>query len=95
MVESGVERVSDGIHTRPTLSPGASYKLIVVCAGTGAAEIEFTPADAGPKSPVPCDQSAVVERLLAPRTKEPLRLGVRAEPGATGMVAWQINKVAR
>lgn len=75
MAESGVERVSDGIHTQPTLTPGASY--------------------AAPKSPVPCDGSAVVERLTAPKAQEPLRLDVRAKPGATGMLAWQINTVAR
>lgn len=91
-VESGVERVSDGVHTQPELSPGASYQLIVVCAGSGTAEIEFTPADAGPRKAVPCDVSPVVERLTPRQSKEALRLDVRGKPGATGMMAWRLNK---
>lgn len=96
MVESGVERVSDGIHSRPTLTPGTTYKLTVVCAGSGTAEIEFTPAAVGPKRSVPCDGSAVSERLKAPKELKPqqesLRLDVRGRPGATGMMAWRISK---
>lgn len=86
---SGVERVSDGVHTQPGLTPGATYKLTVVCAGSGAAVIEFTPPDAGPKKPVPCDQSLVFTRLTA---EKELRLDVRGERGATGMIAWRIDK---
>src|SRR6266545_3218585 len=33
MVESGVERVSEGVHTQPDLAKGTTYKLTVVCAG--------------------------------------------------------------
>ncbi|MEU5531903.1 hypothetical protein [Streptomyces sp. NPDC020362] len=90
MVESGVERVSDGVHTQPDLSQGAIYKLAVVCAGKGTAEIAFTPAVAGSKKPVPCDQSVVFERLTA---KGSLRLDIQGGSGATGMIAWRINKV--
>lgn len=54
MVESGVERVTEGIHTRPTLDDGAGYRLTVVCVGKGEAEIAFSPAGAarGGWSPV-------------------------------------------
>lgn len=96
LVESGTERVSDGIHSQPTLTPGITYKLTVVCAGSGAAEIEFTPAGAGPRKSVPCDGSAVFERLMAPKELKPeeesVRLDVRGRPGATGMMAWRISR---
>ncbi|MGW6906505.1 hypothetical protein [Streptomyces sp. NPDC054940] len=96
MVESGTERVSDGIHSQPTLTPGTTYKLTVVCAGSGTAEIEFTPAEVGPRKSVPCDGSAVFERLRVPKELKPeeefVRLDVRGKPGATGMMAWRISK---
>ncbi|MEH0521587.1 hypothetical protein QBA38_21685 [Streptomyces stelliscabiei] len=42
MVESGVERVSDGVHTQPSLAKDATYKVAVVCSGKGDTEIVFT-----------------------------------------------------
>ncbi|MFJ3333074.1 hypothetical protein [Streptomyces sp. NPDC086766] len=90
MVESGVERVSDGVHTQPSLTQGKTYKLTVACAGKGTAEIVLTPSSAGEKKPVPCDQSVVFERI---KPKASLRLDVVGKPGASGMVAWRINKV--
>ncbi|OIK24140.1 hypothetical protein VT52_029075 [Streptomyces malaysiense] len=89
MVESGVERVSDGVHTRPDLAQGTDYKLTVVCAGKGAAEIVVAPSGAGGKKAVPCDGSVVFERLTAEGT---LKVDVQGEPGAAGMIAWRINK---
>lgn len=47
LVEAGVERVTDGIHTEPGLSKGKTYRLDLVCAGSGSAELEFVPANAG------------------------------------------------
>ncbi|MGW2866532.1 hypothetical protein ACWDD4_42980, partial [Streptomyces sp. NPDC001205] len=47
MVESGVERVSEGIHTEPVLGKGATYRLNLACAGKGSAQLLFTPASAG------------------------------------------------
>ncbi|MEU0033604.1 MULTISPECIES: hypothetical protein [unclassified Streptomyces] len=88
MVESGTERVSDGVHTRPDVAEGAAYELTVVCAGKGDAEIEFTPAGAGSKKPVRCDGSVVFERFTA---RGSLRLDVRGKPGSTGMIAWRID----
>lgn len=90
MVESGAERVSDGVHTQPHLTDGTPYRLTVVCAGHGAAEIAFTPHDAGSTTPVPCDGSVTFERLTG---KSSVRLDVRGKPSATGMIAWRINKV--
>ncbi|MGW7042398.1 hypothetical protein ACWGDT_06705 [Streptomyces avermitilis] len=90
MVESGVERVSDGVHTQPDLAQGVSYKLSVVCAGKGDMEIVFTPTSAGSKESVPCDRSVVFERFVG---KDSLRLDVQGKPGMTGMIAWRINKV--
>lgn len=90
MVESGVERVTEGIHTRPTLDAGAGYKLTVVCVGKGEAEIVFSPAGTGSGRMVPCDRSLVFERLTG---RSGLALDVRGRPDAAGMVAWRIEKV--
>ncbi|MFG2439629.1 hypothetical protein [Streptomyces sp. NPDC048508] len=89
MVESGAERVSDGVHTQPGLTDGTPYRLTVVCAGHGAAEIAFTPHDAGSTKAVPCDGSVTFERLTG---KSSVRLDVQGKPNATGMIAWRINK---
>lgn len=89
-VVSGVERVSDGVHTEPGLPPSGTYKLTVVCAGKGRAEITFTPAGAGSVKQVPCDGSVVFERFISLRS---LRLDVRGKPGATGVMAWRIDRV--
>jgi hypothetical protein len=89
MVESGVERVSDGVHTRPDLANGTTYKVTVACAGKGSAEIAFTPAVSS-KQPVPCDGSVVFERFTA---KDSLRIDVQGNPGSKGMIAWRINKI--
>ncbi|MFM9457635.1 hypothetical protein [Streptomyces europaeiscabiei] len=90
MVESGVERVSDGAHTQPGLAEDVTYEVAVVCAGKGDAEIVFTPAAAGSRKLVPCDGTVVLQRFAA---KESLRLDVQGKPGATGMIAWRINEV--
>ncbi|MER6327937.1 hypothetical protein ABT298_01185 [Streptomyces sp. NPDC001034] len=89
MVESGVERVPDGVHTRPGPAHGTAYELTVVCAGKGTAEIVVAPSGAGRKKAVPCDGSAVVERLAA---TGPLKVDIQGEPGAAGMIAWRINR---
>jgi hypothetical protein len=90
MVESGVERVSDGIHTQPDLPKGRSYKLAVVCAGEGKAKIVFTPSKAAAEKTVPCDRSVVFERFMS---SEALRIDVQGDVQATGMIAWRINTV--
>ncbi|MEV6938688.1 hypothetical protein AB0N19_30795 [Streptomyces sp. NPDC051132] len=90
MIESGVERVSDGIHTQPDLSAGRSYKLTVVCAGKGDADIVFTPGKAAASKSVPCDGSVVFERFTSSKA---LRIDVEGKAQATGMMAWRINSV--
>lgn len=90
MVESGVERISDGIYTRPDLSAGRTYKLTMVCAGKGAAEIVFAPRKAVARKTVPCDRSVVFERFTGMKA---LRIDVQRDSRATGMIAWRINTV--
>jgi hypothetical protein len=88
MVESGVERVSDGIHTQPALPEGRSYKLTVVCAGEGKAKIVFTPSKTAAEKTVPCDRSVVFERFVS---SEAVRIDIQGDAQATGMIAWRIN----
>lgn len=88
MVESGVERVSDGVHTQPVLSPGRSYELTVVCAGRGEARIVFTPGGTAAEKTLPCDRSVVFERFVS---SEGVRIDVRGDAQASGMIAWRIN----
>ncbi|MBC2866885.1 hypothetical protein H1R13_18480 [Streptomyces mexicanus] len=80
--------MSDGIHTQPSLSQGKVYNLNLVCAGAGSAQLTFTPASAGPKTTLPCDQSVVQQRLTA---HPPLRIDVEGTKGSTGVIAWQID----
>ncbi|WP_250399488.1 hypothetical protein [Streptomyces cellostaticus] len=88
LVEAGVERVTDGIHTEPGLSKGKTYRLNLVCAGSGSAQLEFVPANAGSKAAVPCDESVVQQRITADRL---VRINVDGAKGATGVIAWQID----
>ncbi|WP_405871229.1 MULTISPECIES: hypothetical protein [unclassified Streptomyces] len=90
MVASGLERVSDGLHTAPGLSAGTTYRLSVVCAGTGTAAIEFIPASAAAGKPVTCDGTPVWQRFTA---KHAQRVDVDGDQGATGMIAWRIDHV--
>lgn len=89
MVEAGAERVTDGIHTQPTLNQGKTYKLNLVCMGSGNAHLTLTPAGTGPKAEVPCDQSVVQQRITA--HKLPVRIDVDGAKGSTGVIAWQID----
>lgn len=85
---AGAERVTDGIHTETVLSKGKTYKLNLVCIGTGSAQLSYTPASTGPKTSVPCDQSLVQQRITG---SGPVRLNVDPASGATGVIAWQID----
>ncbi|MGV9249777.1 hypothetical protein [Streptomyces sp. NPDC003710] len=91
MIEAGAERVTDGIHTEPTLKQGKSYKLNLVCFGSGNAHLTFTPTNTGSKAEVPCDQSVVEQRITA--HKLPVRIDVDGAKGSTGVIAWQIDTV--
>ncbi|MGW1393127.1 hypothetical protein ACWD6Q_15785 [Streptomyces nigra] len=90
LVEAGVERVADGVHTEPGLSEGKAYRLHLVCAGSGSARLRFEPAGAGAATTVPCDGSAVQRRLTG---DELVRIDVAGAKGATGVIAWQIDAV--
>ncbi|MCL7425331.1 hypothetical protein [Streptomyces sp. YS415] len=88
LVEAGVERVSDGIHTEPGLSKDKAYRLNLVCVGSGSARLEFVPAKAGTEASVPCDESVVQQRITGDK---PVRINVDGAKGSTGVIAWQID----
>ncbi|WP_231905640.1 hypothetical protein [Streptomyces davaonensis] len=88
LVEAGVERVSDGIHTEPGLSKGKTYRLNLVCAGSGSAQVRFVPTQAGTAASVPCDESVVQQRITG---DELVRINVNGAEGSTGVIAWQID----
>ncbi|MET8245991.1 hypothetical protein ABZV31_17160 [Streptomyces sp. NPDC005202] len=88
MVEAGAERVADGIHTEPSLSEGKTYRLNLVCVGSGSAQLTFTPASTGTETKVPCDQSVVQQRITV---HKPIRIDVDGAKGSTGVIAWRID----
>ncbi|WP_280876129.1 hypothetical protein [Streptomyces pseudovenezuelae] len=91
MVASGVERVSDGLHTEPGLTKGTQYRLTVVCVGSGTADIRFTPKSAPATNPVVCDGSATLQRFTV--AGPPFRIDVSGRAGATGMIGWRVDRV--
>ncbi|MER8017489.1 hypothetical protein ACIQ7S_04360 [Streptomyces griseoluteus] len=90
MVEAGAERVADGIHTEPALSRGRTYRLSLVCAGSGSAQLTLTPVNTGPQTKVPCDQTVVQQRVTV---HDRLRIDVDGTKGSTGVIAWQIDTI--
>ncbi|WP_345497413.1 hypothetical protein [Streptomyces racemochromogenes] len=89
-VESGLERVADGVHARSALARGRIYKVSVACVGAGT--VELTIGDEGPPQAVPCDgvrASRPVQDL-----PDVLPVDITAAAGATGMVARQITAVS-
>ncbi|WP_432043120.1 hypothetical protein [Streptomyces cadmiisoli] len=88
-MEAGVERVTDGIPTEPLLAKGRTYRLNVVCACKGSAQLRFTPPNSGDKATVPCDGSVVQQRI---RAVAPSRIDGNGDTGASGMIAWQMDK---
>ncbi|MET7981582.1 MULTISPECIES: hypothetical protein [unclassified Streptomyces] len=90
MVEAGVERVNDGIHTEPTLREGRTYRLNLVCTGSGSARLTFVPVSAGKETEVPCDQSVVQQRITMHKR---VHIDVDGTKGSTGMIAWQIDAI--
>ncbi|MFE2646462.1 hypothetical protein ACFXDO_28460 [Streptomyces nigra] len=67
-----------------------THRLHLVCAGSGSARLRFEPASAGAMATVPCDGSAVQQRLTG---DELVRIDVAGAKGATGVIAWQIDAV--
>ena len=88
-VASGLERASEGLYTEPGLAAGTRYRLTVVCAGIGTVAIDFAAAGGAAKKPVPCDGNAVRERSTAKRAQ---RVDVSGGHGATGVIAWRIDR---
>ncbi|MGA4849670.1 hypothetical protein ACOBQB_26695 [Streptomyces sp. G5(2025)] len=90
-VESGLERVGDGIHARPKLRPGTVYEVVVACAGKG--RIDLSIAGKGPTHrTVDCDGVPTTARTTGARDE--LRLDATGRSGAAGMVGWRISEVA-
>ncbi|MFJ6832499.1 hypothetical protein [Streptomyces sp. NPDC091209] len=90
MIEAGAERVDDGVHTEPTLSEGKTYRLDLVCLGSGSARLTFVPADTGTETKVPCDRSVVQQRITV---HKPVHIDVDGAEGSTGVIAWRIDTV--
>ncbi|WRZ92856.1 hypothetical protein OHB54_29705 [Streptomyces sp. NBC_01007] len=88
MVEAGVERVADGIHTEPTLSEGRTYRLDLVCVGGGSARLALSPVSTGTETEVPCDRSVVQQRITVHKQ---VRVDVDGVKGSTGVIAWRID----
>ncbi len=88
LLEGGSERVVDGIHTRPELGKGKTYRLVVTCVGRGNAHLTIAPTTSGSDAPVPCDQSVVQQRI---KGDDEVRIDVSGAKGSTGVLAWQIN----
>ncbi|MFJ4785890.1 hypothetical protein [Streptomyces sp. NPDC088794] len=91
MVESGIERVSEGIHTEPGLTPGATYRLTLVCDGSGVADVDFTPKSTPAPKPVVCDGAMSAQRFTAATAS--LHIDVQGRSGATGMIGWRVDRV--
>ncbi|MER7623724.1 hypothetical protein [Streptomyces sp. NPDC126503] len=85
-VESGLERVRDGVHHRSPLTRGTSYTVSVVCAGTGTVTVVV---DRTTLRPAVCDTVPVHHRV--DHAPAQLPLSVTGAPGSTGMIAWRIT----
>ncbi|MFF0224365.1 hypothetical protein [Streptomyces sp. NPDC004629] len=88
MVAAGAERVSDGIHTEPGLSAGRTYRLSLVCFGSGSARLAVTPEST--RTPVPCDQSVIQRRITVNKR---VRIDVNSTNGSSGVIAWRIDAI--
>ncbi|WP_053650013.1 MULTISPECIES: hypothetical protein [unclassified Streptomyces] len=84
-VESGLERVREGVHNLSPLKKGMAYKVSVVCVGTGNVKVVI--ADQAPRS-VPCDGVPAGRRVENAPARLPI--DITAMSGATGTVAWQV-----
>ncbi|MEV5435128.1 hypothetical protein AB0K80_03690 [Streptomyces sp. NPDC052682] len=85
-VESGLERVTEGIHTRPELEQGKSYHLVVACAGKGAVRIVVQGQSSREAA---CDGATDRQRITGKRGR--LAIDVEGVKDSAGMVAWRIT----
>jgi hypothetical protein len=91
-VESGLERASDGIHTRSVLSNGKSYTLAVVCSGAGKVRLTVTMKHPA-RQTVACDSVPVRQRI----TDAPAQIEIDVDglAGSSGIVGWRIDELAK
>ncbi|MFF8830812.1 hypothetical protein [Streptomyces sp. NPDC015131] len=85
-VESGLERVADGVHRNSALTPGKEYKLSVACIGQGRMKIAVQDKE----GELSCDAVPWVQRIQ--QAPGQLPIDITADAGASGMVAWQITR---
>ncbi|GAA2787105.1 hypothetical protein [Streptomyces showdoensis] len=85
-VESGLDRVVEGVHHLSRLKAGKDYQVFVACVGKGTVKIVL--AGQAPRTAA-CDGRPVGESVR--NAPEELRLDITAVGGATGMVAWQLH----
>ncbi|GAA0640484.1 hypothetical protein GCM10009535_16900 [Streptomyces thermocarboxydovorans] len=89
-VESGFERVNDGIHTRSALSKGESYSLSVVCSGRGTVQVTVT-AERSVERTVTCDGVPVRQRITDAPAE--MKIDVDGLPGSSGIAGWRIDEL--
>ncbi|MFF8406813.1 hypothetical protein ACF06P_34945 [Streptomyces sp. NPDC015684] len=90
LLEGGSERVGDGIHTRPVLREGKTYRLLLICVGQGRALLTVIPKKSGADAVVPCDQAVVQQRIHG---HGPVQIDVVGSKATTGALAWRINEL--
>ncbi|MFH9726749.1 hypothetical protein ACH4M4_27855 [Streptomyces sp. NPDC017254] len=84
-VESGTERVEDGVHHRSPLEKGAAYQLALVCAGEGA----IVPVVGGEElGAVRCDGVPVTHRIASAPAE--FSLAVDGQAGVSGALGWRV-----
>ncbi|MGC5003625.1 hypothetical protein [Streptomyces sp. DT203] len=91
-VEAGLERVSDGFHTEPELARGRSYRLSVACAGKGKIVLSIA-LKARVRRTTDCDGVPLQLRITASTAR--VAIDTERMPGATGMVAWRMDRVEK
>ena len=91
-VESGLERVSDGIHAESAMTRGNSYELAVACAGSG--EVSLSVSLKPPiRRDVPCDGVPVHQRIL--HAPGEIRIDTENSSGAVGMIAYRVKRIEK
>ncbi|WP_327739868.1 hypothetical protein OG749_44455 [Streptomyces nojiriensis] len=88
-MESGLERVPDGVHTCSSLMEGRTYKVSVACVGTGTVKLVI--GEQAPQ-PVPCDGTSATQRVQNSPAQLPINIAAASD--ATGMIAWQITALS-
>ncbi|MGK3094683.1 hypothetical protein ACG93S_33215 [Streptomyces sp. WAC01490] len=87
-VESGVERLGEGIHTQSLLTPGKSYQVSFACAGSGTAEATVKSKGATEVKKVECDGQPVHMRVHDAPSR--VTIDVTAVGEASAMAAYRI-----